>query len=303
MKIVLFMFAGRKANMEIQKPYLNRLLDEWPQLEIHLWDLTRDPEDARYLRWLKNTQGDRVKVLDHLHPGHPIRCIKPPGRPRRGWPRCQCMKCKPPYEEPYKWYASQGENEAIYVKVDDDVLFLETDNFAHLIEPLNDNPNRIYSANVVNNVVCAKHDPVINGYIANRLALGDPLDPANDRRWWATHTDPKFAVESHEFFLRTRTMMLGLNPMYVRPRPGEAMSINCIAFTHLTMRRLAAMMDDRLGDEGAVDRLLPWIATSFHAAHLSFGPQEMKMDLTEYRQKYNDLAGLYLGEKTGDKTA
>jgi hypothetical protein len=67
------------------------------------------------------------------------------------------------------------------------------------------------------------------------------------------------------------------------------------------MRRLAKGFahDPRLGDEGAVDKMLPWICRSFHAAHLAFGPQERLMSDTELdglRQRYVDLRKAYLGE-------
>lgn len=304
-KIVLFIFAGRKVNMEVQLPYLLRLLDEWPQMEIHLWDLTRTPGDAAYVNSLHNSHGGRITVINHLHPGHPIRCTQAyPGPRRRGWPRCTCIKHKPPYEEPYRWYAANSMfDNSVFVKVDDDVLFLETDNFAHLIEPLVNHPNRIYSANVANNVVCAKYDDLLAPQIANKFSLGDPLSKENDRRWWGVHTDKNFAAESHEFLLRNTEVLLGWRPTYTRTRPGEAISINCIALTHATMRRLALLMNDRLGDEGAVDRLLPWIVESFHAAHLAFGPQEAAMsegELAKLRERYSELSGTYLGNTTGE---
>lgn len=299
MRIVLFIFAGRKANMEVQKPYLERLLDAWPQLEIHLWDLTRTPEDAAYIRtW----ESSRVLVMDHFHTGHPIRCIKPPGRPRRGWPRCQCLKCKPPYEQPYRFYAQTLADDTIYVKMDDDVLFLETDTFGNLVEPLMIYPNRIFSAMVINNVVCAKYAEDA-ATTASQFALGDPRNPDNDKRWWWMHTNSSFADAQHEDFLGSFDGETPARHWAVRTRPGEAVSINCIAFTHATMKRLAPMMNDRLGDEGAVDRLLPWIVTSFRAAHLSFGPQEEKMDLAYWREQYKQLAETYLGETTGELTA
>lgn len=302
-RIVLFMFAGRRVNMEVGLPYLYRILDDYPQAELHLWDLTRDPADQMYLRSLEGAQNSRVRVLGHLHGGHPIRCLYPNGqRRRRGGPPCHCIKHKPPYEQPYKNYAHpirEADPDTIYVKIDDDVLFLETDKFADLIAPLAEHPNRIISANVVNNAVCAKYT---RGWTktANDFSLGDPADPRNDKRWWALHEDPEFAVYEHKRFLNFHVSIP--RPTYVRTRPGEAVSINCVAFTHAMMVRLAQMMGDPdkggLGDEGAVDRLLPWICLSFKAAHLSFGPQERSksVDWEALRTEYLHLRKGYLNE-------
>lgn len=300
--LVIFIFAGRRANMEIQMPYLDRILETYPDAVLHLWDLTRDPADARYLDTLEGAHGGRVAVLRHLHGGHPIKCFYPHSARRpRGHPRCTCLRHKPPYEEPYKWYAAHPHySNCTFVKMDDDVLFLETDNFDMLIEPLSEFPNRIISANVINNAVCAKYNTAWRA-TANTFAVGDPSLPKNDQRWWALHTDPEFAAFSHEGFLRC--MGAGLNmaggSAYIRTRPGEAVSINCIAFTHTTMKRLAGMMSDTLGDEGAVDRCLPWIAREFIAAHLTFGPQDAVLEKTglleRYRNDYWQLSKEYLG--------
>src|SRR6478735_7307160 len=165
--------------MEVQRPFLDRLLEMYPNLEIHLWDLTRNADDAAYLR---TRVTDRVKVIDHLRSNY--RCRYPNRDRRRGEPPCLCMTHKPPYEEPYKWYAEQSEYEgAVFVKVDDDVLFLETERFDDLLAPLVEHPRRVMSANVINNAVCAKYDhEIAEMYYPS---CGEPGDPANDRDWWA----------------------------------------------------------------------------------------------------------------------
>lgn len=287
--------------MEVQRPYLDRILADYPEAELHLWDLTRSAADARYLDTLEGSHEGRVRVLRHLHSGHPIRCRYPTEIKRpRGWPPCTCIRHKPPYEEPYKFYANDASYAGTtFVKMDDDVLFLETKKFAHLIDPLIKQPERIISASVINNAVCAKYNVWNWANTANLFALGTPSEPKNDKRWWALHTSANFARAEHQWFLTTfeQAVFADAKPYYVRTRPGEAVSINCIAFTHQTMRKLAGMMNDRLGDEGAVDRLLPWIALSFRAAHLTFGPQDKEMspgELEDLRTQYAQLAKEYL---------
>lgn len=301
MRLVLFCFAGRQANLEVQRPFIDRILAEHPEAEFHLWDLTRTPEDAAYVR---AQASDRIRVLTHLHPGHPITCspaytTSKSGRRVR---RCSCMVHRPPYEKPYAWYAADASYaDTVFIKLDDDVLFLETARLADLLDPLQQMPDAVISANVVNNVVCAKHDREIRDRVAAKLKPGDHTAAAADKAWWWLHTNQRFAQLSHDWFLDNVAALT--NPTRVgalaRSRAGERVSINTIAFTHPTMRRIADMIgrEERLGDEGAVDRLLPRIATGFRVAHLTFGPQDKSMTLAqldELRARYTVAAKEYL---------
>jgi hypothetical protein len=306
-QIVLFEFAGRQENLSIQWPFIERLLEQYPAMEVHLWDLTRQPEDAQYIRRLA-AQHQRVTVLDHLHTGHPIACRYPNMRRRpRGYPPCKCLRHKPPYEQPYIWYADHISEyqDAVFVKIDDDVLFLETDKFDDLIEPLVDpdagNPNRIVSGNIINNVVAAKYEPELAQTMTRLFNVGDPTNHRNDRRWWQLHTSGEFAKISHRWFFDNwqRLTNRGSIGIWERTRPGEAISINCIAFTFSTMQALAAAFehDQRLGDEGVVDQRLPWIARSFYVGHLTFGPQDIELrghEIAALRAEYERIQKEYL---------
>lgn len=304
-KIILFVFAGREANLRVQQPYLDHILDEYPQAELHLWDLTRTPEDADYLNTRDRGHDGRVKVIRGLHTGHPIPCRYPNGaQRRRGAPPCFCMIHKPPYEEPYRIYARNPEygEGTVFVKIDDDVLFLDTARFGDFLDALAEDPSRVVSANVVNNAVCAKYDDVLRGVY--EPACGDPTLPENDQDWWALHISRHFARTSHEWFIAHWPMLTNWDIVFdtapFRTRPGEAISINCIAFTHETMKNLAIEFfgNSRLGDEGAVDAMLPWIVPTFRAAHLSFGPQEKALgesELQGFRDQYAGITKAYLG--------
>lgn len=269
--MVLFCFAGRQANLELQRPFVDRILRDNPAAEYHLWDLTRTPEDAAYVR---AQQGERVTVHRQLHPGHPLVC--------NGSRRCGCVAHRPPYEKSYAWYARRQEfADALFVKIDDDVVFMETDRFDGFLDVVAHYPGSVVSANAVNNVVCAKHDPDLAPLVRERFRLGAPDDRTADRAWWRLHTMPEFARFSHEWFLTNRHDLRVAEPS--RSRPGEQVSINTIAFTHATLMRMVGMIgrEPRLGDEGAVDRMLPRIASGFRVAHLTFGPQEKVMTLAE----------------------
>lgn len=286
MRLVFVVFAGRQANLELQRPFIDRLLDAYPGSEYHLWDLTRTPEDGEYVR---AQASERVIVHTHLHTGHPIKCVRSP--------RCQCMIHRPLFNEPYRWYAGRDEYaDVVFVKLDDDVIYLETDRFGDMLTPLVEHPGAVVSANVVNNVVCAKYNPDLVALAQERLSVGDPTDRAADEGWWWLHTDPQFARLSHEWMLAGPPRMEG----WTRPRPGERVSINCIAFTHPTMKRIVSAIgrERKLGDEGAIDRFLPRLALGVRAAHLTFGPQDKDMSLAELddlRARYAALGKEYLG--------
>lgn len=295
-KVIFFEFAGRQANMEAQKPFIQALLDQNKGSEFHLWDLTRTPSDAAYIREWAATD-ERISVMSQFHTGHPIRCTYPNGMRRpRGYPRCECMIHKPPYEQPYKfyaknWYDADGHS-TTFVKFDDDVIWMDVEKFPEVLEFLETRPNAVASANVVNNAVCAKYEPGLRDSIREISGIGGLL-PEYDHDWWELHTKAWFARDSHGWFQnalrRNHEIQERLTP--VRTRPGERISINFIAFKAPTMRRLAQMMQgSRLGDEGTVDMALPWIVRNFRVAHLTFGPQEAGLgkDINKIRNLYKE---------------
>lgn len=290
-KIIFFEFAGRRRNMEVQRPHIERLLAAYPESEFHLWDLTREALDAAYIRdWARSHE--QVFVFDGLHPGHPIRHEWRRGR--GGLLRCiGCVQHKPPYEEVWRAYVgfSAGYPDATYVKMDDDVIWMDTARFGEVLSFLETHPGRIASANVTNNAVCAKYEP---GFV-NRYRYS--TTPEHDSDWWALHTNSEFADLSHRWLLEDLNTIYSLTEAQrgdfwldrepFRTRIGELISINFVAMKREMLVKAAERMSDRRGDEGAVDSLLPWIIPNFRVAHLSFGPQDARLS-EEWRQSIRD---------------
>lgn len=296
-KIVVFTFAGRQENMEVQAPFLRRLLDTYPGLTVEHWDLTRNDDDHAYVQSLHDPDG-RVIVRSDFWPGHndwPVGCRKRIKRARK----CGCKDCRPaPFEKPYAWYAERGEPETVYTKLDDDVLFIETERYGDVLATLDDHPNAVVSANVVNNVVSAKHSPVLRERVEARFS------PVTQYDWFMLHTLPEFAQVCHDWFLDDWRPWTAPSPRnVVRVLPGERVSINCISFTHETLVRMAAAMSQlafrKIGDEGTVGtNFLPRIVRSFTVAHLQFGPQRVGLPESvwdDYRAKYAEVGREYLG--------
>ena len=299
-RIIFFTFAGRKANMEIQRPYIERLLAAYPTAELHLWDLTREADDHNYIMAWADSHA-QVAYVGHLHPGHPYVCL---GDYRgAGHPRCVCIKHKPPYEEPYRYYRNHPHrgsrvpdcnDDTVFVKFDDDVLWMDVDQFGEVMSFLETHPSAVASANVTNNAVCAKYEPSLRDLVQSRYNLPGTT-PDQDRNWWSLHTSADFAMLSHGWH---NTMLVdGFRPPDrepVRTRSGEAISINFIAMKYPVLRAAAhRMRSGRLGDEGTFDQMLPWIIPNFRVAHLSFGPQEHDLDpqVTENIRKQYRIEG------------
>lgn len=303
--------------MELQWPFIERLLETYPRAEYHVWNLTRNESDNCYVRALEGRH-ERIKVFNHLWPGDNKITACRKRQPRMRF--CNCVECRPaPFEEVYRWYAEAGErvtatsmngdvvideeispyDSTVFVKLDDDIVFIETERFGEVLDLLAAKPTAVVSANVVNNVVSAKHDPDL------RVRVERQFRPQTFKSWFDLHADHKFARTSHDWFL---TSALGIDgPLdeygptkFERCLPGEKPSINFIAMHYPTLKRVNKVVQefhDRLGDEGAINHnFLPWITVSFHVAHLYFGPQRIHMDdcIEAYREAYRKLGADYL---------
>ena len=177
MKCILFIFAGRKLYLEIQKKYLRVLLYRFPFLEIHFWNFTRNEEDNEYIQILA-AELPRTKIFNHLYDGEneETNCTKRIGK------LCACRKCRVGrWAESYRFYAAQPHSEEnIYVKLDDDILYLDTHRFYQFCKFAKDNPEKIISANVFNNGVCALHNPRLR----DEIIEAGLVTSLNHESWW-----------------------------------------------------------------------------------------------------------------------
>jgi hypothetical protein len=161
MRCIIFIFAGRKPYLEIQKRYLSEIISQNPFVELHLWNFSRNSVDHEYLQTLAS-QLPRATIFNHLYAGdNPItHCTKTIGK------LCSCVKCRVGmWSEPYQYYASQPtDDETTYIKLDDDILYIDTHRFTQFISAIQNNPATIISANVLNNGICALTDPKLRNH-------------------------------------------------------------------------------------------------------------------------------------------
>src|ERR1700757_4735084 len=135
---IIFCFAGRKANMELQVPLIRRVLDLHPEVEYHIWNVSSTREDDSYLKSIK---GERITVINNFGGWKPGS-----GSTGRGYV----------WEQIYRHYAADKSlSDHIFVKIDDDVIFFEAGRFSKFVTAVSFDPSvSVLSAKVINNGAC-----------------------------------------------------------------------------------------------------------------------------------------------------
>lgn len=273
----MFCFGGRRANMELQLPFIHRILDENPDVEYHLWNLARDRQDDRWLRSLPPR--DRLLMIHRFYGPRP-------------WQR---------FDDIYRHYAGPEFEDTMFVKLDDDIVFLESARLSEFLTAVDEHRDAVVSAKVINNGACTKILPELWNWYLGRTDLQPLLD---------VHLHREFAEMCHEFFLEHWTELVD-NPCASIPT-SDWLSINLIGYDWAMANRIAGLLgkqsphqiagrvfgrNARLGDEGLVNTLPRVIFNGLTACHLYFGPQlhrggEHLFD--SYRVRYAEVAGKYL---------
>jgi hypothetical protein len=273
-RVIIFCFAGRRANLEIQLLYIRRILADNADAEYHLWNLTRTDEDDQYLRAIR---GERITVVNDFYGGDP-------------WLR---------FVDVYRHYAAERFANRLFVKIDDDVVFIEVNRFSEFIAAVAANGQSVLSAKVINNAACTPADPILAAEVD---ALG--LSPLQQ------HKSAAFAEISHSYFVQHWPQILEQRPALVPI--DNWLSINMIGYTWDMGKTVAAVMGSRapariagrrfnplsrLGDEAAINTVPRLICRGLVASHLTFGPQNADLtDLTlgRWREQYRAIADRYL---------
>lgn len=264
--ITIFCFAGRRANMELQLPHIRRILDQYPNTEYHIWNMARNKEDYDYL---KTITGERIRVIETFYG-------------TANWDKI------------YHHYTNPLFRDHLFVKIDDDVVFLQSDRFADFIKAIDDNRDSVISAKVVNNGACTHLEP---GIWAGFTSLA-PLDLLD------VHLSRDYADMSHRYMFDHAADMLGQPVKLIDT--DEWLSINLIGYDWQMGQHIAsrlgespphfyisgrAFLTQPLGDEGMVNLLSLKVLQGFLACHLSFGPQG---DMSHHLKDYAALGSQYL---------
>lgn len=201
-----------------------------------------------------------------------------------------------PYWQAYDYYAKRlaSFQDSIFLKCDDDIVYLDIDKLGDFVEFRRTNPKYfMVSANVVNNGVCA-HLQQAAGSIPESVGHFElPPGGFGGSLWLSGER----ATQLHDFYLQARDKRLPLPEKVVDWT--ERLSINFIAWLG---RDLVHMALPKCDDEGALTIALPEllnrptaIYSDFMVSHLSFGPQENGLDVERLIAGYDALMRDALG--------
>lgn len=292
--VILFVFAGRRPNLELQLPLARQILAEHPNVQYHVWNFARNDEDREYI---KTIQGERITVwngpaeqgFDSPAP------TSAPGAVQFGANE---------HNAAYNHYANDTYREHLFVKVDDDIVFLETARFGKFIEAIETHRGCSLVANTINNGACTP----VNPHIWDKyLHLDVPL--------LNVHRSNAYADIAHTHMLEHHTEILD-QPIELIPTE-DWLSINAVGydwrFLRLVLRtigtphpRCLAGRDmrgwgKRFGDEGVFQTRRRIIMKGFTAAHISYGPQDPTDEqLSRWRTGYKELAETYFAAEHPD---
>jgi hypothetical protein len=206
---------------------------------------------------------------------------------------------KPPYSQAYNYYATrlQKYSDAIFLKCDDDIVYMDVDKLDDFIEFRRSNPNYfIVSANVVNNGVCAYWQQAAGSLPEHLGGFEWPQGGFGGSLWQSGRR----ANELHDYFLKTQDKQLPLPAKVVEWT--ERQSINFIAWLGKDLVHMALPKGD---DEGLLTIDLPAllnrptaIYSDLMVSHLSFGPQEAEIDVDRLIDAYAALLKVTVGKRT-----
>lgn len=269
--VTLFMFAGRRGNMELNLPLIQEILDTNPRVEFDIWNLARDPEDCDYLLSLRR----KYNVINRFAGPRAI------ARMSHVW----------------KHYTHPRYQHHRFVKVDDDVVFIQTERFAEFVDCIDRNPDHILTAEVVNNGACTPYMPELwQGFLGLDIPLLD------------VHESNEYAQLAHRFFLdnwrdlvRRPTSLENLEPWLSINFIGMHWEMLCKLERRIGRRSPEMIADrpwppgSRIGDEGAANLFPRKVLRGFTVAHLGFGPQKLTdFQEDEWRKGYADVNWEYL---------
>jgi hypothetical protein len=201
-----------------------------------------------------------------------------------------------PYWQAYDYYARRVPqfSDAVFLKCDDDIVYVDVDKLNDFIEFRLANPEYfVVSANVVNNGVCAFLQQSAGAIPEEVGHFEHPPGGFGGSLWLSAER----ATALHDFFLKRERKHLPLPSAAVEW--NERHSINFVAWLGKDLVHMALPKGD---DEYALTVGLPTflgrpsaIYSDFAVSHLSFGPQENGLDLDRLLDGYDALMRSKLG--------
>lgn len=201
----------------------------------------------------------------------------------------------------YEYYSHSSFSDAVFLKLDDDVVYLDPEKVDGMLSAVEASPRHdIWSANVINNGVCAHFQQQWDYF----PGLEEEFEyPKGINGWGDTGTlweSSEKAAALHAYFLEH------FDEIRAKARAGDVfelpathrLSINVVAFKQpvMPLMALAYGMEATNDDEQIMTVVLPkrfglrkFLYQPLLAAHLSFYEQEKTLDPTELLEGYARL--------------
>ena len=272
-RVILTCFAGRKCYMEILMLYVNKLLDQNDVTEFHVWDYTRDPRDELWLgQQFGSANNSRIKLIK--------------------------VRQKKTWGEYYQHYTKARYPNCIIVKADDDIVFIDTQEFAAFIQRRIANTTHLLAfPSIVNNDMGAFFQQQFGLLPPDLLRLPFPQFWQQSQVW----QNGKKAEVLHNYFLehahsKWLPFARGLTTASKQVPEGVRVSINFFAIRSddLDLFQRVAHADDEHELTERLPRVLHrthYIDPAMTVAHFAFRPQR-KTGLNEppLLEKYREFA-------------
>lgn len=286
-KVTVVTPAGRRRYLEILSRYVlgAPCVDEW-----QLWMNTNSQEDRDWL-WFLSSAGSG-KILQRITEGDPSK-----GNANI-----------------HTFYPHAAESDTLYVRLDDDIVWLAPDFFEQLFTTRLSSPNNfLVSANVVNNAICDHLHQRTGALGFQHGAVGYLcMDPVG----WKS---PEHAEYVHRSFLEAAQDEgryydgEHLWPCHQRWQrwqlpdwtlfQGERFSINAICWFGEDMQKVLKLGGVGLDEEANLTCSFPlhlqkWnkIAGKAVCSHFAYHTQRLHLDQTDLLDQYRKLAGLPVAE-------
>jgi len=195
----------------------------------------------------------------------------------------------------YRYYCASEFYDAIFVKMDDDIIFCDSETIGDFIEAVgNSNELAIWSANVLNNGVCAYFQKE-NGYYTD-----DKFDFEYPRKglWGTLWESAPLCAKLHQYFVENSNFVLqkarASKELITLPRE-DRFSTNFVAFKYpiMMMMALAYELTKNNDDEHLMTVSLPalfglkkYIFQKLIVCHLSFFKQDENLQASEIIDQY-----------------
>lgn len=257
-RVIVTTFAGRKDRMDILVDYILVALQRGIVSEYHIWNYARSESDRTW-----------VESLAGRAPG--LRVIKPSGVP---------------YHSYYNYYDLDEYRDAVFIKSDDDIVYVDLDRLPDFIDYRLSHPEIfLLSANVVNNGVCAFFQQEAGVIPSELMELPYPKSGFCGLLWERAD----LAESLHRFFLQNMGRFQYDGTVVARDR----LSINFVSYLGRDLEYLRGEWED---DEQTLSVDIParlgrrnLIFNSLCTSHLSFFSQEEGMDTDKLLISYREV--------------